>query len=57
MSGQSEIPGPIEVIVGIESGLYPHLMELPDGSDGDAVRNAWARSQVIFEQFFIDPLE
>lgn len=55
LSGQTEIPGPVGVVLDIERGMRTYLFDLPDGSDADTVRDARARCQAIYESFLVDP--
>jgi transcriptional regulator with XRE-family HTH domain len=55
LSGQTEIPGPVGVVLGLERGMRAYLVDLPVGSDADDIRNAWARCQAIYESFLVDP--
>jgi transcriptional regulator with XRE-family HTH domain len=55
LSGQSEIPGPVEVVLSIERGMRAFLPDFPGGSDSEQVRDALARCQAVFEMILVDP--
>lgn len=55
LNGNTEIPGPVCVVIDIERGMRSYLMDLPEGSDADVVRDARARCQSVYETILVDP--
>ena len=55
LSGRSEIPGPVEVLLSIEKAMRRSLVDLPDGASVEEVRNARVHCSVVYEMFLLDP--
>lgn len=55
VTGKTEIPGPVEVVLDLERGMRAFLIDFPAGAESGKVRDARSRCQAVYESILIDP--